>query len=263
MNTTIIAFAAAFLLLCQASAQRTDIPITVTEISPLGTETRTFYFSADVRATLGEDAALGERDIPTIPPPSDIFYLWTVVKTPDEIWLSPLDIRKLRGEKYLEEYHLHAAWQGQTLRFALQAGLPAYVDSVYLVDDYTDWPNNVVTFKMESGQQYDITNPSLLNFVLRVYYNGTSLDVDDNPVTDSELTIAPNPVTSDVLTVRDLSADATTLDVHDVRGVLCASVDVGGGYAKGLSVGHLPDGAYVLVERRSNGSMRRCMFIRQ
>ncbi len=262
MNIT-IAIATLCLLLSQASAQRADIPITATQISPVATNTRTFNFSADVRATIGKDSALGEKEIPTIPPPSDIFYLWTVVRTPEEVWLSPLDIRKLRTEKYVEEYNLRAEWQGDTLRFALQSGLPAFVDSVYLVDDYTTWPNNVVKFKMESGQRYSVTNPSIIKFVLRVYYDGTTLNVYDSDITDRELLIAPNPLNSDVLTVRDLSVDASTLDVFDVRGVLCASFDVTGGFAEGLSVGHLPGGAYVLVERRFNGSMRRCMFIRQ
>lgn len=258
-----IAIASMCLLLCQATAQRTDIPMQVTEMSPIGTETRTFYFSADVRATMGLDTALDEQEIPTITPPADIFYLWTVVQVPDLMWLSPLDIRKLRGEKYLEEYNFHVQWQGNTLRFALQSGLPAYVDSVYLVDDYSDWPDNIVKFKMESGQQYNVTNQAIYRYVLRVYYDGTSLGVHDQLAAISGLSIAPNPVTSDAIDVRELSADATTLDVLDVRGVACASFNVAGGYAKGLAVGHLPNGAYVLVERRSNGSMRRCMFIRQ
>ena len=258
-----IAITTTCLLLCQASAQRTDIPINVTRINPIANNTRTFYFSADVRATLGKDTALDEREIPTIPPPADIFYLWTEVFTPERMWLSPLDIRQLRGEKYLEEYHLHVAWQGQKLLFALQSGLPAFVDSVYLIDDYSDWPNNFVMFKMESGQQYEVTNDAIVNFVVRVYYDGTSLGVRDQQVASTALTIAPNPVSSDVIDVLELSANATTLDVIDVRGVVCASFDVTGGYAKGLAVGNLPSGAYVLVERRSNGSMRQCMFIRQ
>ena len=262
---TITVLIAIFSLFCyQASAQRTDIPIIVTRIDPNETETRTFYFSADVRATLDKDSALGEKEIPTIAPPLDIFYLWTVIRTTEEKWLSPLDIRKLRGgEKYVELYNLHAAWQGDTLRFGLQAGLPAYVDSVYIVDDYTDWPNNIVKFKLESGQRYSVTNPSIVNYVVRVYYDGTSVRVNDNELPQAKLLLSPNPVSAEMLTAHDVHADATTLDVLDVRGGLCASFDVSGGETKGLNISHLPAGAYVMVERHAHGTVRRSMFIRQ
>lgn len=288
---TIITLSVLLLSVCYTSAQRTDIALQVTQVSPIGNETRTFYCSADVRGTYGLDTALDETEIPTITPPAGIFYLWTVVNAPDLIWLSPLDIRKLRSEKYVEEYHLHAEWQGTALRFALMAGLPQYVDSIYLVDDYIEWPNSIYKQKLESGQQYEVTNQSLYNYVLRVYYDGTTVGVDDDPTAGgsspdtrpgsyksgqsaTNIRVAPNPAYGDFIDVSDLSSDALTLDVIDVRGVTCATFDIQalatqsafsseGGSVKGLAIAHLPYGAYVLAERRSNGSIRHCMFLRQ
>ncbi|MDZ4745983.1 MAG: T9SS type A sorting domain-containing protein [bacterium] len=262
MKITIV-LAALCLLVCQVAAQRTDTRITLTNFLQSQPTSRTFDFAADVRATMGLDTALGEMEIPPFEPPAPVFYVWTEVVTTERLWLSPLDIRKLRNEQYVEEYHIAVSNRGENLRFGLIAGLPAFVDSVYLVDGYTDWPDNFIKHKMESGVQYDVPNPSTRKFVIRVYYDGRSAGVNDNHFTSPSLSVAPQPVSGDVLNVSNISVDATALDVFDVHGVLYATVTVDMGLTTGLSVAHLPSGAYMLVERRSNGIPRRCMFIRQ
>lgn len=242
-------------------SQTPTISLTAKNTTPNGSKTYTMSLGASRYGSLGVDSILNEIEIPTLPLPSGVFYIWSVVKpTADEIWLSPRDYRYLRpGTTYREEYNLTVNWDGGSLKWTWPtAATPALVDSAWLTDGYTDFPDNVSKAKIVPNGSLEITNPSITRFKLLVWYNTTSLSVAENTAPSPHL--QPQPCT-DVLQVRSTSPMSAYI-VRDVQGRVVES-----GMAEGLDVrlitAHWCASTYVLELMHTDGTIARSLFMKQ
>lgn len=198
-----------------ATAQEITMPV---KASLFAGETKTFIFTfaADRTASDSIDAHLGEFEIPSLPLPGDIFYVWTVAPTEEVIWISPMDVREyVIGEASLVEYDVHVNWSGGRLEFAFGTNpLPAQIDSMYMVDGYSEFPDNILSVKVEPGATFETDNPAFEQFKLLVWFNGTTTSVDEQSAF-SDVSLYPNPA-SDAVTVGDLPG--TPVQVQIVTG---------------------------------------------
>ncbi|MBU3740758.1 MAG: hypothetical protein FGM24_00570 [Candidatus Kapabacteria bacterium] len=242
-----------------AMAQRTEFRLGAINKTPVGTNEAYMTFGADVAATIGLDTALGEREIPSIPLPGDIFYMWTVVKSNnDEVWFNPKDFRPLRNERYIDSIDLRVQWTGGSLQIVSPGMKPAYIDSAYVVDAVMDFPNNVFKYKLWSGTDGNTTNPAITKFRLLVWYNGTGVSVaDDLP---ASVVLGPVPFT-DMLRIQGHGA-MQHLRLIDMHGREALSVPVNDG-ATAVATGHLAAGPYIVELTDAVGTRYRRMIVRQ
>lgn len=208
---------------------------------------------------MGVDSALSEIEIPTLPLPSGIFYVWSIPPTPEEIWLSPRDLRYLTpGTTYREEYNMQVNWDGGTLKWTWLTPLPELIDSAWIVDGYTTFPDNVAKAKLVPNASLDVANPSITLYKLIVWYNTTTLPVHEEPM--RSVSVYPLPCTN-VMHART-DAPLRSYSVRTMHGEF-----VGGGEAEGLDVSvstaHWPAASYVLTLTHTDGRTTRSLFIKQ
>lgn len=130
-------------------AQTVEFPISFINVSPAGNKGQMFTFAAHPLATAEVDTALGEREIPSIPPPAGVFIVYTIPPSTEYLWLSPKDIRQMKpGIRFREDYDVNILWTGGTLDITWDYPMPELIDSAYLVDAFTDFPNNFVKVKI-------------------------------------------------------------------------------------------------------------------
>lgn len=238
-----IVLLATILLSCQLSrGQEVAVTLTVTNVLPGSRPSGTITLGAHPSATNGIDVELGEREIPSLPPPAGVFVIYTVPPTSDVLWLSPKDLRKLSSESsVLHEYNLNMTWTGGKLEISTKQRLPAGIDSAYVVDVITDFPNNFIKARIDSGMVFATDNPALTRFKVLVWYKAATTSVDANEPTS--LNLAPNP-TSDVLSINGLDP-GSRIDVLTITGQLLSSLRAESTTMM-LPVHMLPTGAYVV-----------------
>jgi hypothetical protein len=148
-------------------------------------------------------------------------------------------------------------WDGGTLKWTWLTPLPELVDSAWIVDGYTDYPDNVAKAKLVPGSSLDVSNPSLKKFRLLVWYNTTTLAVAESPT--AQCIVAPQPC-REYFAVRS-EAPIRSYTLYDMQGMV-----VEGGMAQGLEirqpVAHLAPSTYVLELSLENGSTQRTLLIK-
>jgi hypothetical protein len=228
-------------------------------ITPVETRTFPFTIAAHPAGTDTVDSQLGEFEIPNLGFPGDVFYVWTVPPLPEVIWLSPKDVRQLRaGQQYREEYRVEVNWTGGTLEIAVPAPLPQnYIDSVVIVDDYTDYPNNIVRYRVGTDEPIKITNVAIRKFRVLVWYNALTLDVDDD--TEATLSAYPNPVT-DHLTLIGMEG-TSELRVTSMTGELMSIMTTESDKIQ-INCSSLSNGTYLVTTSSVDGRIRRIKFVK-
>ena len=206
-------------LCATAAAQEITMPVKASLFAG-STKTFIFTFAADRTASDSIDTHLGEFEIPSLPLPGDIFYVWTVAPTDEVIWISPMDVREyVIGESSLVEYDVHVNWSGGRLEFAFGTNpLPAQIDSMYMVDGYSEFPDNILSVKVEPGSTFETDNPAFEQFKLLVWFNGTTTSVEESPVF-SDVALYPNPVSTTV-TIDDLPGTPVEIQIVTGQGQL-------------------------------------------
>ncbi len=209
------------LLLCLTGsdvlAQRVTFPMIFENITPVGTKNFQFTFSADPAGTDSLDTDLGEREIPDIPLPGDIFYVWTVAPLETSMWLSPSDVREYaRGEKSLVEYDVHVAWNGGRLEIIWRQPIPLQIDSIYVIDGFSDWPDNFIKVKVEQGVKLETDNPAFDKFKVLIWYNGITTSVQQARDVPAPR-VFPNPATDRIM-ISDVPVGTTSYSVFDSFG---------------------------------------------
>jgi hypothetical protein len=254
---TLIIVSLLTLSLASALSQEVAFTMTIRNITPVSTSSGTFTFGAHKNATNGLDVELGEREIPSLPPPAGVYIIYTAPPTPDRIWLSPKDLRTLSSDSSVRhDYDLNITWTGGRLELFMNQRLPLGIDSAYIVDAITDFPDNFIKARVDSGMVYATDNRALTRFKLLVWYRQTTSSV--NEAWNSSVVIAPNP-TSDVLSVTGCEpgwkVDVLTVVGHSVRSYITESESIR------LHVHDLPIGAYVVrvVDQRGR-VMQRIMM---
>lgn len=246
------------------SAQMVEFSLRVKNITPQGSREFPFTIAAHPNATSGLDTALGEREIPTLPLPSDVFYVWTVAPTAEPLWLSPKDVRQLKPlERFQETYDVRVNWTGGSLEFSWSMPIPAAIDSAYLIDGYTDFPDNIIKARLNSTQPVIVNNPSINRYKVLVWYNTTTVGVDEERMNagDDRLRAWPMPC-GDQLDVSTRLTGDIHASIHDQQGRILLETDMSDGHGT-IDTRYLAPGAYVLHVADRTGNVQRTVFIRQ
>jgi hypothetical protein len=182
-----------------SSAQMVEIPLTFKNVLPTQTATFGFTVAAHPNGTIDIDTALGEQEIPSLPPPAGVFIVYSVPPTTDYKWISPRDIRFLEvGTSSLVVYEL-----GIT------------IDSAYITDVITDFPDNFIKKKLEPGQSYSTSNSAITKLKVLVWYNGTTSSINDQRPIGS---VYPYPQPNDgTMRLRGAEVDSR-VEIFDATG---------------------------------------------
>jgi hypothetical protein len=241
MNVVVYTFALLFVTIDVLSQSQT-VSLTFENKTPIGNSKRVHTIGTHPLATIGYDEELGEVEIPPFPLPGGIFYVWSVIRTPDLIWLSPLDLRPFRESMaWIDTFDLRASWSGGTLDVRWSESKPPHIDSVYLVDGFTDFPNNVVKAKLWSDTIFSTTNPAIDRFRCIVWWNATGSSVENSSQLSQKSTIFPNPTRSHIT----IHSNATTYTVVNVMGQRIVQGALEDGVAI-VNTSHLTPGAYIV-----------------
>lgn len=247
------------LTLQMATAQEVGFSLTLTNVLPNARPSGTFTFAAHPNATNGLDVELGEREIPSLPPPAGVFIIYTVPPTPDVLWLSPKDVRTMSADTQVRhEYDLNVTWNGGRLNITSAMRLPRGIDSAYLVDAITDFPNNFIKARIDSGAVFTTDNPAITRMKVLVWYAPTATSVDEEVV--DQVSIAPNP-TSDIVHVRGC-VPGSSIHVVSTLGVEFVTARAEGTTVI-IPVQTLPIGAYIVRAIHPNGRTSQQTMIRR
>jgi hypothetical protein len=249
---------AIFLLFVQATvAQQVEIPIAVTNTVNDQTKSYVITVAANPKATVDLDTVLGEREIPSLPPPAGVFIVYSIPPSKDYMWLSPIDIRPLEvGKQHLVEYTIGMTWNAGKINVTW-GPIPALIDSAYIVDVVSDFPNNFIKVKLEPGKSYETINTAITKLKVLVWYNATSLNVNEEV---SGISVYPVPCT-DKIFVSGASQGAM-FNVIDVSGAVISSGQISQ-EQQVVSTTQLAPGMYLLRVYDSNGIVYLRKFIRQ
>lgn len=196
-------------------AQKIEIPFSFKNITPVKTKEFVFTIGAHPLATDGLDTAIGEVEIPNIPLPGGIYNVWTIAPGTDNIWLSPREYRGLKSTPTKSTYNVNVSWSGGKLEVTWPATLPEGIDSVWITDGYSDFPDNFLSVKVVPGAKLITENPSITKFTVIAWYKPTAMAVAEARNT-ARLSAYPNPASS---TVNVIVPEGTTkLLVTDVTG---------------------------------------------
>lgn len=201
-----------------------------------------FTFGADATATDSVDAQFAEIEIPDLPLPGDVFNVWTIAPLTPPIWMSPVDVRPLpANSEQPVEFDVRVNWNGGTLAFTWDDQLPAGVDSVYVTDGFSDFPNNIQAVKVVPGASFQTNNPAIDRFKVLMWVNSSLVSVDEFTST-TRINVAPNPATDDV-TFSGLSGITNEICIVDMTGrqVECHSTESD---TIRMQIAHLPAGMY-------------------
>ncbi len=239
------------------SAQMVEFAMSFKNTSPTENRTYNFTFAAHPRGTNDLDKDLGETEIPSLPPPAGVYIVYTVPPAPEYIWLSPKDVRKLRSDSAVRhDYDVNITWTGGTLAITWNTPLPPLIDSAYLVDVLTDFPDNIIKVKIEPGASYTTTNPAITRLKVLVWYKANPTSVEETP--NPNISIAPNPV-QDKLELRGVP-EGSTVNITDLCGAAYGSFvnDV-----RSVNTSMLIPGVYAVIITEPSGRTTRQLFVRQ
>lgn len=225
-----------------AMSQEVSFTLTVANVQPSSSPSGTITLGAHPSATNGLDTGLGEREIPSLPPPAGVFIIYTVPPIADFIWLSPKDLRRLPIDSSVRhEYDMNVTWTSGRLEISMKQFLHTGIDSAYIVDAITDFPNNFIKVRVDTGMIYTTTNTAIRRLKVLVWYRPGVTGVDDEPT--SSLLIAPNPF-SDAVTISGI-IPGSMIDVYTVDGNIVRSQGAESSSIT-LQVQDLPVGAYAV-----------------
>lgn len=238
-----------------------EVPFTFRNILPTKTSAFGFTAAANIYGTVDIDTILKEQEIPSLPPPAGVFIVYSVPPTPDYKWISPMDIRPLtEGKQYVEIYEIGVTWNGGTLEIERGQGyLNDYVDSVYITDVITDFPDNFIKKKMDVGTVFTTSNSAITKLRIRVWYDARVVSAPAEFTMDSPV-LYPQPVES-ILGVKG-AKNGSSIRIVDVTGRTRQIIDdISDGAS--IDVSSLDAGTYLAVIRESQGAVHSSMFIRR
>ncbi len=250
------------LLLCgvllPAVAQTVEFQLAFRNTTPTENKTYNFVYAAHPLGSNDVDTALGEREIPSLPPPAGVYIVYTVPPASDYIWLSPKDVRKYKVDSNVRhDYETNVLWTGGRLEIALTGVLPALVDSAYIVDAITDFPDNFIKYRIGSPTPFTTDNPALTRFRVLVWYRASAMSVAE--VMENTATVVPNPA-EDALRIVGGSGAGTLMirnacgeQVHTIHGYM----------GETFSIATLAKGVYFAQLTSSSGVATQTTFIKR
>ncbi|MCX6140900.1 MAG: T9SS type A sorting domain-containing protein [Candidatus Kapabacteria bacterium] len=260
MNKLAFVGVLSFVMVYSAASQLVEFPMTFVNVLPTERKAFNFTFAAHPRATADVDTLLGEREIPSIPPPAGVYFVYTVPPSVEYLWLSPKDIRKMKaGVRFREDYDVNILWTGGKLEVSWKSPLPELVDSAYLVDALTDFPDNFIKVKIEPGTSFTTDNPAITRLKLLVWYNGTTTGVNEDAV-PSNISLHPNPTTDGFF--LDEVEPGSIISMIDVQGAFVAKTEATSP-RQWIDLSSFASGLYVAVVLQPNGTVVHRTVVRQ
>lgn len=243
------------------TGQKVEYPLFFKNIVPGQTTERKFTVGAHPAASDSLDPQFDETEIPSIPLPGDIFYVWTVAPTDEPLWLSPREVRKLRiGEQHLEIYDLRVNWNGGILEISWPYPIPSYIDSIYVVDGKTDYPDNVISKKIQPGTIISTDNPAFDRFNIMVWYNALQTAVEENENTVL-LRLSPNPSTNEISISSDRLV-GSIVEILDLTGRVVKSL-IMASPLQTIPISDLTSGIFIVKSKNAMGVGVSKMFVHQ
>jgi len=261
--SSFVALSICFLAAATSFAQQ--IPYTITYELRTGDETKRFSFTyaAHTEGTDDVDTALGEVEIPNIPLPGDIFYVWTVAPLTEPIWLSPLDVRKYEiGAATRVDFDTRVNWSGGTLELFWTKPLPAEIDSIWITDGFSDFPDNFVSQKVVPGERLTTTNPAITRFKVLIWYNGIATSVaHEADLRANDLSVYPNPAEHELHVGRFMEG-AKEIRIVNMFGQLVSSLTVNADPVH-FDISNLAVGQYIIMVTLGDGTVSSHPFIKR
>ena len=238
-------------------AQRIEIPLGF--VNTVGDQSKTYGITvaAHPQGSNELDSALGEKEIPSLPPPAGVFIVYSIPPSAEYMWLSPIDVRKLEiGKQHMVEYTIGMTWNAGKLDVSW-GPIPNLIDSAYLVDVVSDFPNNFIKVKLEPGKSYSTINTAITKLKVMVWYNATSLSVQN---AEEEFKLYPNPF--DEQFMIDGASVGASYDIVNVAGTTVAS-GVVERTRHVVSTADVAPGLYILRLRGTDGSVTMKKLLRK
>lgn len=238
-----------------------EVPFAFRNVLPTKTSSFGFTAAANIHGTVDIDTILKEQEIPSLPPPAGVFIVYSVPPTPDYKWISPIDIRPLtEGKQFVEIYEIGVTWNGGTLEIERGQGyLNGYVDSVYITDVITDFPNNFIKKKMDVGTVFSTSNSAITKLRIMVWYDARVVSATSE-LTVSTPVLYPQPAES-VLWVKGAQY-GSSIRILDVTGRTRLITDNLSDLA-GIDLSTLDTGTYLALISEPQGAVHSSMFIRR
>lgn len=251
----------ALILTLSAEAQRVRFPITFENIVPGETKVFLFTFTGDPYATDSLDTALGEKEIPNIPLPGNIFYVWTVAPIQEPLWLSPNEVLKTPvGESGLVVHDVRVNWNGGRLELIWRQPIPSQIDSIWVTDGFSEWPDNFLKQKVVPGERFISENPAITRLRVMIWYNGTPTSVEEEN-TQTSIQLTPNPVI-DRLSISNMVNGPKTIRLFDLSGTTVSTSLVEQEHTS-IDVSSYAPGLYVVSVSDSFGTTTTLPFVKQ
>lgn len=243
-----------------ATAQTVELPLTFVNTLPTGTATYGFTVAANATATAGVDSTLNEQEIPSLPPPAGVFIVYSVPPTQDYIWLSPRDVRPFQteGPRYTT-YELGVTWTGGKLDISWGQVSPD-IDSAYITDVITDFPNNFIKQRIEPGASFSTTNSAVTKLKVLVWYKQNVSTVHESEQQQRTCSVYPQPAV-DRVALRNVRG-GTLVTVTDLTGRVRHSERVVSDDPL-IDVSQLETGAYVIALSDAGGYIGATVLLRQ
>lgn len=261
IRTIVVIAICALTLSASADAQRIRFPITFENIIPGETKTFLFTFFGDPYASDSLDTELGEKEIPDIPLPGDVFYVWTVAPIQTSMWLSPNEVRKSpTGEPNLVVHDVRVNWNGGRLELIWRQLMPSQIDSIWITDGFSEWPDNFLKQKVVPGEKFVSENPAITRLRVMIWYNGSPTSVNEEVISNTA-TISPNPAI-DKITLSQMEPGEKEIRIVDLTGTVVASHSVEQ-ENETLDVSRFAPGMYVVSVSYSHGTTTMLPFVKQ
>ncbi len=261
VTTILFAYFSANMLAQSWTDRGVEVPFTFRNVLPTKTSAFGFTAAANIYGTVDIDTILKEQEIPSLPPPAGVFIVYSVPPTPDYKWISPIDIRPLtEGKQYVEIYEIGVTWNGGTLEIERGQGYRnGYVDSVYITDVITDFPDNFIKKKMDVGTVFTTSNSAITKLRIRVWYDARVVSTPPDFTTDSPR-LFPQPAES-ILWVKG-AKNGSSIRILDVTGRTRQIVD-NLADVESIDLSSLDAGMYLAVISEPQGAVHSSMFLRR
>ncbi len=196
-------------------------------------------FGVNVKATDDIDFDLGEKKLPELVPPSDIYSVFLVKSTRnDSTFWSYVDIRSVENGSFLKiyEFKIDNLMNSFTLSWSK---IGDEVDSAFIRDPFT---GNIVNVDMKDNTSYYVENFAQNKFKIYVYYKPLFTAVKEIDLIKGELILYPNPA-KNYVKVRNNVADFKSYTVINSLGFGVLKGKIDNDY---IDISNLSKGVYLI-----------------
>lgn len=226
------------------------IPMEFRHITPISDITHSFTVGGHSQATDSVDSDLGEVEIPPFPPPGGTFYVWSELPLTEHTWLDKLDLRPIPVQDTVTVYYrLGVNYLDGQLEVSVHQ-LPKGVDSAWIIDAYSDFPDFIVGGRIEKNFKLTVNNPTIRKFIVMVWYNTKSTSVSYPNVVRSVVAF-PNPASSSVL----IKSDRQMCEINLVDSYGRSNPYLADDIQSTIDVRQLAPGSYSLIIRYCSGAL--------